>query len=238
MHNWSPNIGMPNKKYTTKEKLEVVLDAKSMTIYAASKKYKIDRKRIREWMSQEATLSQADSNSYRLPGGGRKLRSEHLEDFLSMRVTSTRLEKLWVTRSMIVQWAREFVVENGLEMDFSNGWLERFMDRHSFVLRRATNKPALSDVEIVERGTRFVHHLKKMLVEYNISAENIYCLDETALFFDHDKNTTVDVRGARDVQVGICSFIHSFDRFGPRRSESRDFSPHLHQAGNFPPPFL
>ena len=95
------------KKYTLKEKLEVVELAKSRSVRAAAKEAKIDRKRIREWMGQEEDLRREDSRRFRLSGGGRKLSCSELEELLVARIEERRLERFRVTRQMIMQWAEE-----------------------------------------------------------------------------------------------------------------------------------
>jgi hypothetical protein len=162
------------------------------------------------------------SGAFRLPGGGRKLTSVELEELLAARVFQERAEKNRVTRSMIMQWAGLLVEDLGVGLELSNGWLEGFLLRHNFVLRCATNKPALSDSVIVDRAVHFVSHIRGLIDEYRIRQDNIYSLDETALFFDHDKDTTIDIRGSRSVQVSNNSNFRS-NLFEQKRSESLDF---------------
>jgi hypothetical protein len=193
---------MVRGKYTFKKKLQIVEDTKASMIYHAAKKHGVDRKRVREWMQQENKLRKAESNTYWLSGAGRKLTHPELDEELATIVLQERLQKQRVTRSMIVQWAKELASDNS-ELKFTQGWLESFLNRHNFVLHKATCKPTLSDPEVVERAAKFVHHVKEPVCEHNIHTENIYCLDETVLFFDHSKNTTIHTSGAQHVPVRI-----------------------------------
>jgi len=184
-----------------KQKLAMIADARSTTIYAASEKYNVDRKRIREWMGQKDQLSRENSGAYRLSGGGRKLRCDELDELLISRVRSKRHEKERVTRSMISEWGLEVAREFGVDLDCTRGWVDKFMARHELTLRKATNKPVLEDSVIAERAAAFVIHVKALIETHGILQENIFCLDETALFYDHDKDTTVEAKGAKHVQV-------------------------------------
>jgi hypothetical protein len=189
------------KKYTLKQKLDIAREARGSSIYAASKKYGIDRKRIREWIEQEEKLEDEDPAAFRISGGGRKPCATEIEEMLCARIEDWRLQKLRVSRAMIQMWAVELGTGGDVGINFSDGWLQRFFDRHSFVLRRATNKPTLSDAVIVDRAARFIVHIKQLIRDYDVSCENIFCLDETALFFDHNDYRTIDKRGVCHVPV-------------------------------------
>ena len=161
----------------------------------------MDRQTISGWINQEAELRATAPGAFRVEGAGRHLTSLELEIELAGKILSVRHEKQRVTRTLIVHWARALATEYDVDMEFSQGWLEGFLNRHDFVLRRATSKPVLSDSVIVERGASFILHIKSLIREYNIAVENIYSFDETSLFFDHCKNTTIDVRGATHVPI-------------------------------------
>jgi transposase len=192
---------MPRKKYTVALKLAICAYAREKSIHKASKEYSVDHKRIRDWLAARDELSSQPQSAFRLPGGGRKLSLDELEAALVAQILSERANKNRVTRTMIVQWAVELSQEQELGLTFSHGWLHGFLLRHGFVTRAATNKPFLSDAEVVKRATDFVLHVKALVDTYQISVENIFCLDETALFFDHNKHGTIDIRGARHIPV-------------------------------------
>ena len=73
------------KSYSLKFKLEVVEAAKKTSIGAASRKFSIDRKRIREWLKQKNVINEklqattGGSKKKRLDGGGRKFNDEELD---------------------------------------------------------------------------------------------------------------------------------------------------------------
>jgi len=194
---------MPNHKYSIAQKLRIVAIAKARSIYAVPGETKIDRKRIREWIDNEEKLREQVQGAFRITGGGRKPACEELEEELATHITYERSQKHRVTHTMISEWAEELSDQFECDLNFSDGWVDRFMERHGFVLRAATNKPVLDDETIVERGARFILHLRQLLDEFNIARENIYSLDETALFFDHGNTRTVERRGSSHVPVSI-----------------------------------
>jgi hypothetical protein len=103
-------------------------------------------------MNQEEKLRLQPGNVYRIPGVGRKLSCESLDELLAKYLYNERLQNKRVTRSMIVSWEQELARDPSVQLQFSEGWLRSFFERHGFCLRRATNKPSLTDIEIVNRA--------------------------------------------------------------------------------------
>ena len=82
-----PAIGSTSHKgrkvqnYTFAFKQEVVDYARVNSIHQASKRFNVDRSSIRTWKTQYERLQQA-SSSKRMKGGGRKLTSEEMDEYL------------------------------------------------------------------------------------------------------------------------------------------------------------
>ncbi|KAH9159167.1 hypothetical protein LEN26_002478 [Aphanomyces euteiches] len=102
---------------------------------------------------------------------------------------------------MIVSWGQELPSDMEDPLKCSNGWLDKFLNRHNFVIRKGTRKPTLPSQEIVRRAVAFVNHVRNLMQDHNIPKSNIYNFDETAVFFDHTKQTTIDIRGTKDIPI-------------------------------------
>ena len=50
------------------------------SIYGAAKKFKVDRKRVREWVQEEEKVTPMKGKRFRFDGGGRKLINAELEE--------------------------------------------------------------------------------------------------------------------------------------------------------------
>ena len=61
-------------------KRKVINYAKENSYNGAARKYKIDRKRVREWVNQENKVLKMKGKRLRVEGGGRKLTGNELED--------------------------------------------------------------------------------------------------------------------------------------------------------------
>ncbi|KAH9142953.1 hypothetical protein AeRB84_013012 [Aphanomyces euteiches] len=197
---------MPGKKKAVDVafKLQVIADAKAKNNLKAPKKHRVSRSSIQEWRKQEESLRKlfaTNPSAKRLSGGGRKLTSEDLEEILFERVLYERFLHHRVTRTMITAWGVELCEELEVTLLCSSGWLARFLERHNFVQRKATRKPIHTEDEIIRRAVAFYANVRRIIEEFNVPPEHIYNFDESAVFFDHTNNSTIDLCGARDVPL-------------------------------------
>ena len=84
----------------------------------------------------------------------------------------------------------------------SNGWHECFLRRHNLVLGKITNYLKLSAEVIATRGANFLRNLVR---EYKIEPQNVINLDETSVFADHEKETTLAECEATNVPSGLSA---------------------------------
>jgi transposase-like protein len=97
------------KKYSQNCKLSAIQKIKSdKNLSKTSRELGIGRHCLRYWLNSEEEIKQMDPHRFRKPGGGRKLVSEELEDFLIERITDYRLAKKRVNRKLIHGWAIEY----------------------------------------------------------------------------------------------------------------------------------
>ncbi|KAL3122220.1 hypothetical protein niasHT_002100 [Heterodera trifolii] len=139
---WASQIKRKRRAYSIQEKVEILDFAKKSSIHAASRHFGIDRNTVRDWKKQEANLRKEAESSKRkrLEGGGRKVPNRNFEEAVFQWVSELRLKKVRVTRNMIAAQAIKLSADYEEMQNFaaSNGWLEKFMHRHKFSLRRPT----------------------------------------------------------------------------------------------------
>ncbi|KAH9096788.1 hypothetical protein LEN26_017342 [Aphanomyces euteiches] len=133
-------------------KLDAITFAKQFGVRPAAKKYGVYPACIRDWRSKEAELKNSNRHRKRLPGAGRSLTSTQLDEILFERIIYDRCQHLRVTRAMIVSWGRELASDMAIPSKCSNGWLEKFLGCHDFVVRKGTRKPSLPPEEIIRRA--------------------------------------------------------------------------------------
>ncbi|KAJ0391866.1 hypothetical protein P43SY_004480 [Pythium insidiosum] len=194
-------------KDLTEVKLSYITEAQQTSIRAVAWRIGIDRKTVRQWVVKEKELAEAAPRGYRAVGAGRKLLSEELAFLLYSQINEERGERRRVTRNLIELWAKELAQALRIEgFTASNGWIDGFLSRHNLVMRKATNKTKLDEAQIVQRAVDFVHHVRKLIDDHGVTEDNIFNMDETAVFLDHNRGTTVDERGATDVVIKSYGF--------------------------------
>ncbi|KAL3107396.1 hypothetical protein niasHT_012836 [Heterodera trifolii] len=164
--------------YTIEEKIRILDCAKTSSIHAASRRFSLDRNTIRGWKKQEAALRKMHqlAKRKRLIGGGRKLTNAQFDQELSDWVRGLRDKKLRA----------------------STGWLQCFMHRHNFSLRRATTVAQKEPESYTETLINFVLYVQQ-LIHNNYSA--VYACDETAVWLDPSDGTCITEKGAKTVTV-------------------------------------
>uniref|UniRef100_A0A183BP15 RNA helicase n=1 Tax=Globodera pallida TaxID=36090 RepID=A0A183BP15_GLOPA len=122
------------------KKLEAIEWARRNSIKSAAKKFGVDRKSIQRWIKQEDKLKQqlnsCGGKRKRLGGGGRPVLHPDIDATLADWIKEMRQNKRPVSRSIIKNKATALFVHTDIKV--SNGWLEKLLKRHNFVLRRTT----------------------------------------------------------------------------------------------------
>lgn len=186
------------RKFDIKFKEDALKYAAEHSGEQAAKHFNIDPKRIRYWKKQKMDLAAANKKRARLPGGGRKKVSEELDPKLSEWIHSMRDDHNRVTRKMIRNKALEIyptVSDGGARFVASRGWLQKFLNRNGFSLRRRTTM-AQKDPDLL---VSFVDYVGKIVVSKGISEKSIIAMDETAVWFDMVSPSTIDIRGRKSV---------------------------------------
>ncbi|KAL3088896.1 hypothetical protein niasHT_021766 [Heterodera trifolii] len=159
--------------YTIEEKIRILDCAKTSSIHAASRRFSLDRNTIRGWKKQEAALRKMHqlAKRKRLIGGGRKLTNAQFDQELSDWVRGLRDKKLRVTRNMIFAQAQQFCINKNMEnFAASKGWLQCFMHRHNFSLRRPTTVAQKEPESYTETLIKFVLYVQQLIHNNNYFA--------------------------------------------------------------------
>ena len=148
----SSHKGEKVRSYSFDFKLEVIRYAEKNSNHAAAEKYKIDRNSIRDWWKKRDKIEKlrvkrsGGAKRQRLDGGGRHLTSEEIEENLLEWIFDRCIKGLRVSRKIIMLKAAKFQEEkekedlNITKLTFSQGWLEKFMNRNGLSVRRRTTE--------------------------------------------------------------------------------------------------
>ena len=79
---------------------------------SAAKKFKVDRKRVREWVQKEEKVTSMKEKRFRLDGGGRKITDAELEEEVLSWIQQRRSNMLRLSRSLSCLKLNLFVIKN------------------------------------------------------------------------------------------------------------------------------
>ena len=133
--------GSKIKAYTMSFKQTAVKFARENSINSAALKFNVDRKRVREWISNIDEISAKKSTRKRLDGGGRKPVIVEIEEKLLEWIHEKRSKMLHVSRKMIQIKAKAMFDDKtddpAVKETFlaSNSWIQKFMKRHHLSCR-------------------------------------------------------------------------------------------------------
>ena len=200
--------GEQRNKYTMELKRKLINYAEENSCNGAARKFKIDRKRVREWVNQEDKVSKMKGKQFRVEGGGRKLRDNELEDEVLNGIHRRRENMLRVSGKLIMFKAKAIYYEKcgddeTLEESFvaSNGWLVKFRKRNHLSLRRRTTIAQKDPSHLVSKLVGYVMHVRRLSINCNYVSGSVIAMDETAVWFDMVGNTTINSTGAKEVAL-------------------------------------
>ena len=98
-----------------------------------------------------------------------------------------------------------------LDFKASNGWLEKFMNRHCLSMRRRTTVSQRLPRDIVSKVTMFIMGIRRLRHSNKYPLGSIGNMDETPLWMDMPGETTICSTGERSVPT--CSIGHDKNRF-------------------------
>lgn len=171
--------------------------------YAAAKYFgKRDRttyddSTFRHWYQKRDQIRSNDDKQRRIKGGGSRPALGALEEILCDEIIELRISKVKVTRKFVADRALELANDAGIALKASNRWLDGFLSRNNFSLRRMTNLTSLSDEELIRRAVAFLIYLQKALP--GLDLDNTVLMDESAVYFEDCRTQTVDIQGRRHV---------------------------------------
>ncbi|KAL0228531.1 hypothetical protein RCL1_004674 [Eukaryota sp. TZLM3-RCL] len=120
-------------------------------------------------------------------------------------VRQQRSDLLPVNLNPLIEATKENAPEI-THLKFKTNWTSLFFRRDGFVKRRVTYEAKATAEVIVSRAIAFMEELRKTVKDFNIERDQIYNLDETALFMNEDTGFTYEEKGANTIAVSGETF--------------------------------
>ena len=115
----------------------------------------------------------------------------NLEAAVVLWLNDVRSRNAVVNDEMMLEKARKFGAELHIEnFNYSRGWLSRLKERHGISSHKLHGESASADIAIVDNGRKC---LQEVLRPYD--GQDIFNMDETALFYNLGPTTTLSTAG-------------------------------------------
>lgn len=194
-------------------KKKVILRAEASNNCVAAREFDVAEKCVRYWRNQRERLFACANNrqAFRGPASGKYAA---LEAEVSAFVIGLRDRSLAVTVEALQEKARAIATRDAIprsEFSASRGWATRFMRRSGLCLRRRTSICQRLPDAYEEKLFAFRRYVLSLRREQGYAIGQIGNADQTPVYFDMTRSTTVTKRGSR--QVNILSTGNERSRF-------------------------
>lgn len=171
------------KRLTLAQKIEIIkfVEAENVGIRAVAEKFKIGKTQVSDILKNKLYLSQTsmEQGSEKSKRKFPKSNGEIIDIVIFQWYLHARANNLPISGPVLKEKALELASEVGLN-DFkaSNGWLQKFKDRHQISYKNTYADPALiKECVIIE----WLNNVKETIKDYKEC--DIYNCDETGLFY-------------------------------------------------------
>lgn len=195
-------MGGKKCSYTVEFKLKVIGYATQNGKRAAARKYDVDPKCVRRWITEREKLEKAPKNKRAFRG--KKCKYPAVEDELYKYVIETRKSGYAVTTEMLQVEANHIARRKNIPPnDFraSYGWIRRFMVRKDLSIRRRTTISQKLPEQYEEKILAFQRYVIALRKQHQYIPSQIGNADQTPVWFDMPEGTTVNPVGERSVSI-------------------------------------
>ena len=153
------------------------------------------------WWERTKWLTKEDNDTFARSSGPKY---QQLEEALWLWFSQVRAQALPVSDLMLKTQAMSFGEKMGITgLTYSNGWLQRFKQRHSISSFKFEGEAASANMQEVDSGRA---ELRELLKNYDI--KDVYSMDETGLFYcltPSSTHATGPVCGKKKSKDYICT---------------------------------
>ena len=181
--------------YGIQQKRRIVAYATKNSVTEAHEYFNVPRTTINRWM-KDGYFERETTKKGTKKGAGRPIvYGVEIDEQLLTWLLDARDKQLPVTTPLLRAKALELITPTHPKFKASDGWVQKFKQRHSLVLRMKTSLAQELPATLEERIMAFRSQLQR-LKEIN-KFEVIGNMDETPLYFDVVPNRILDKRGRK-----------------------------------------
>lgn len=190
-------------QYTREQKKTVVSCARAEGPTKAAAVFDVPLRNIHRWLREDFSCVAAQEGNLRQVGAGRPpLFRESCQSELLAMIQRARSAGRNIARQDLQVWATTIADTKGIRgFKASEGWLTKFMSRHSLSLRRRTGNGYGLPADYDTRLCQMVTEIEMLREKFSVPDKLIINADETAIFYDNVDARTVDFKGERSIRV-------------------------------------
>src|SRR6266542_3505336 len=201
--------GKSKRQWCAHEKLLIIKHAEQCgSKRLAARRFDLEPKQIRYWMSQKSQLENVAPHIQKLHKGKNAMLPE-FENFLFEWVSDLRKDAKAITRNMVIRKVKLIAKERKwvdlyqiiAHFKFSESWLEGFMKRYNLATRRRTHIAQHLPDDLIEKQQNFLSFILYRRIQHDYPLKYIGNMDETPVTFDLPYSTTLDHRGTSTVSI-------------------------------------
>ena len=195
--------------YTAAEKLAAVKYAEEHGNRAAGQEYSINEANIRTWRKQKTSLQKIPRTKQAVRG--QKPAHPEIEQVILEWIRDRRKQGIAVTVTEIRLQAMVVAKKRGTTFKASVSWSYAFLRQHDLSIRCCTHTARKLPEDYKDKLVAFQRFIINMRQEHYFELSQIGNADQTPLTFDLPQSTTVNIKGARD--INICTTGNEKNRF-------------------------
>ena len=187
-------------QYSFKEKRRIIVAAEKDGNRQAARDNNVSECNIRLWRKQRDAIFRCSAK--RMSFRGKKAQYPEIEEILVEYIKRQRSKYLPVSRRMLCRAAREEAAAKGIQnFKASESWLNNFLRRSGFSLRRRTSICQKLPAAFEEKLVAFQRYIIKLRRQHEYLLQHIGNADETPIYFDMPRSTTIDETGKKEVRI-------------------------------------
>lgn len=191
------------KNYTAAFKLQVIVFAENRGNRAAEREFSVSEKLVRDWRKQKVSLKNTNLSRRAFRGPKTGMFPVIDEEVLGF-VKELRNNGCSISYEMLQLKAREVARKNNIpltQFKASRGWVMRFMRRNNMAMRRRTTICQKLPANYTEKVVSFHRYVLRMRQETAFLLSQIGNADQTPVFFDMPRNSTIAMKGESSIPM-------------------------------------
>ena len=154
-------------------------------------------------ISEQSIYNWRRSGCVRKKGSGRPVKYPEFDKELKDYIVSLRDKNIGLSTKRFITYARAKAKKANLKLKFSRGWLQKFMKRHNFSLRKKSTTVHRPKEELDKLCSDYREKIHKTLFSagtlYDI--DHVVNVDETGVPRDSPPSITIERRGTKHVVI-------------------------------------